>query len=555
MTVSLHMIVKNETSRVTRIIHEAQPFFDAIFLTVSDEATADALTDYALYKKYDNVHVDHRVWTDHFGDARNHNWIKGKNYDYSFWLDADDRFDFSTIPQMVALAEKEGYDAIYLPYNYAQDDQGRTVAHHWRERLVSRKIDFEWRGAVHETLLTDTAYKSFHLKNEVLHLQDHASESAARNHKILLEQANVENPDPRDLYYLGVSHFTQGEYKECIEVLDGFIKVSGWDEEIYRALTVMSEAAYNLGRYDHATAYATRAMAALPHYPQAYWLLAQYEADQDNFKEALEWAKVADTKPLPNSMSVIDPTCIGRNRLVAAQSLFMLQQYNEALRWLRRSDDPLAKELEPSFTEMADTETFLKLLPNIRKYFRTDEALWTALDDELKYDNRARGLRDIADAPETWSDKSIVFFCGKGYEEWGPHKLDKGMGGSEEAIVYLSRELVKQGWNVVVYGEVEKTVFDNVENYGRVAYLPWRQFNNKDTFNVYVAWRTPMYANQIKAKVKIVDVHDLLPKEIMKDVGATYFFKSDYHRNEYKDIPDSDTHVIGNGIVKEQFND
>jgi hypothetical protein len=81
--------------------------------------------------------------------------------------------------------------------------------------------------------------------------------------------------------------------------------------------------------------------------------------------------------------------------------------------------------------------------------------LYEALCDDLRYDTRLLPLRNKATTPKEWSDKSIVIFCGQGYEEWGPHTLDKGMGGSEEAVVYLSRELSKLGYEVTVYGEVD----------------------------------------------------------------------------------------------------
>ena len=90
-TVSLQLIVKDEVKEITQLVREAKPYFDAIILTVSDKTaynTIKNLTDSV-------VKVDYRPWNNKFDDARNHNWEKGAKYDASFWLDADDKFDFS----------------------------------------------------------------------------------------------------------------------------------------------------------------------------------------------------------------------------------------------------------------------------------------------------------------------------------------------------------------------------------------------------------------------------------------------------------------------------
>lgn len=560
-SVSLHMIVKDEVKPVWNLVTEAAHNFDDIYLTVSDKTAANKLKK-LVKTDFDNpemIHVDYREWTDNFSEARNHNWEKGKYHDYSFWLDADDEFDFSTIPELVDLAREHDYDAIYLPYNYAQDETGRCIAKHWRERLIRRSHPFDWRGVVHETLISDTPYKSFHAPYEVKHLSTSALESLERNHAILVKAVGEAKPgeiDPRHLMYLGLSHHGRKEHREALKVLTAYTEVSGWDEEIYRALCTMSEAAYQLDLVDKATEYAMRGMAMFPSYPQTYWLMAQYENDQGNYPEALEWAKGAETKPIPDTMAVVDPTCIGRCRIVGAQACFMLKRYTDALKWLLRSDDPLAKELLPEFKEMAETETFFKVLPNIRKYFKSVSWLWDALEPEIKSDTRARGLRDVAKLPSVWDKKSIVFFCGQGYEEWGPHTLDKGMGGSEEAVIYLSRELAKLGWQVDIFNEVNDLQVDESDDpdVPNVLYHPWREFDERDNYNVFVSWRSPIYTSQINAKVKIVDVHDVLPEQIVKSLpDATYFFKSDYHRKLYPDLPDEQAHIIGNGIAESQF--
>lgn len=553
-TVALNMIIKDEAESVNNLVHAALPYFDQINLTISDKKTAD------LFKKVstgiDKVNVKYRKWNNHFDDARNANFAMS-TCDYNFWLDADDEFDFRAIPKLVEIADEGKYGAIFLPYNYAQDERGQCVTRHWRERLTRRSLPFEWRGWVHESQVCDIPYTSHRVNVEVKHqaAPDHSETSLIRNHEILVA-AHEATKDPRYTHYLGMSYFTLKQWEKAIEILTEYIDVGGSDEDIYRSLNFISEAFYHLNNPNQALEFAMRAAILIPEYPMAYWLLAQYEADQENWAEAIEWIRVSESKPDPQTLSVWDPTSRERAVLIAARAEFLRGNYNAALAWLRKVEDtPAGQELIEDFTEEADLETFLNLLPKVRKFFAGDEQLWNALAHDVKYDNRIRALRNLVTPPKQWPDNSIVILCGQGYEEWGPHTLDKGMGGSEEAVIYLAREFSKLGYRVTVYGEVSEFMQDSFYVPGNaIHYVPWKEFDKRDKFNVFIAWRAPQFTEGINAKVKLADIHDIIPKEQVKNYpDVTYMVKSKFHRDLYPHLPDEKFVIVGNGIVKEQF--
>ena len=553
-TVALQMIVKDEVKEVNELVSQAVPYFNEINLTVSDKKAAKELQQ--QWANQPEVTVIQRDWNHRFDEARNENLAMGTT-DYWFWLDCDDKFDFRVIPQLVALAEANNFDQILLPYNYAQDEHGNCIAFHWRERLFRRSHPFTWKGWIHETPISHVPFKAHRVNAEVIHspADDHVLDSLDRNHKILVE-ASSQSDDPRYQMYLGASHHARGEHGEALQVLDKFIKVSGSSEDIYRALIIMAECAHFLKRPQVAINYALQAAGLIPEYPQAYWSLALFEGDQEHWVEALEWVKVSESKPEPDTLGVYDPTSRDRARLIAAQSEAMLKNYNAGLKWLRTVSptNETRQELEELYVNEADAEFFIKLLPKVRRYFASDEQMYNALCYDMKYDVRLRGLRESVTEPKVWDDKSIVILCGEGYEEWGPHTLDKGMGGSEEAVIYLSREMAKLGWHVTIYGAVEEKMIDGEGTEEAVHYLPWREFNRADQFNVFVAWRAPEFTEHVQAKIKIADIHDVLGKDRMKPYGdVTYFVKSNYHRNLYPELPDESFKVIGNGIVKGQF--
>lgn len=564
-TVALSMIVKDEYEDVQRLLQYALPYFTQLNVVVSDKTTFNKLTKLAENLNITaptgrGVNIKYRTWTDRFDEARNVS-LGMCTTDYIFWLDADDTFDFSAVPQLVDIADKNGIDSIFLPYNYMQDEQGNCITRHWRERLVRLDRGYEWRGWVHETLITDEEVKSHKVDFEVVHHStlDDVKGSYERNHKIL-EKAYAETKDPRYLHYLGMSYFTGKDYEKAASLMSDYLQVGGSIEDVYRTLGLLSECSYHLNKLDLALEYATKMATLKPEYPMAYWLLAQYEADQDNYLEALEWVKVSEAKPDPETLSVWDPSSRGRATMIAARCLFMLERYNEALKEIRKIENlPEVADIVEDFYAEADAEAFLNMLPKIRKFFKSDKDLWDALTYDIQYDKRIKQLRDLVNPPKTWDDKSIVIFCGQGFEEWGPHTLDKGMGGSEEAVVYLSRELAKLGYKVTVFAEADICDYGFDNRFGHevnVNYKPWKEIDLRDNFNIFVSWRAPQYAEKVNAKVKLVDVHDVLPEAMMKDYpDVTYLVKTAYHRSLTPKLADDKFRIIGNGIAKEQFND
>ena len=556
-TVALSMIVKDEFAEVEVLLSQALDYFDQINVVVSDKPTYNKLKKNFPDEK---VNLKYRTWNNRFDEARNVA-LEMCTTDFFFWLDADDSFDFRAIPQLVDIAEANGIDAIFMPYNYMQDEQGNCITRHWRERLVRLGRGYSWRGWVHETCISDKKVVTHKVNFEVKHnaTVDDAKGSYERNH-VILEEAYEATGDPRYLHYLGMSYFTGKDYEKAGELLTKYLEVGGSIEDVYRTLGLLSECAYHLGKFDLALEYATKCATLKPEYPMAYWLLAQYEADQDNYLEALEWVKVSESKPDPETLSVWDPSSRDRATLIAARCLFMLERYNEALQQIRKIQHlPEVQPVIEDFYEQADAEAFVNLLPKIRKFFNNDKELFEALCPAIRYDKRIKQLRNLATVPTSWTDRSIVIFCGQGYEEWGPHTLDKGMGGSEEAVVYLAPELAKLGYNVTVFGEAEMvqepTVPEGVEGWHKpVVWKNWKELDTRDYFNIFISWRAPQYLEAIQAKVKIADIHDVLPETLVKEYpDVTYFVKTNYHRDLYPNVSDDKFRVIGNGIKKEQF--
>lgn len=147
---------------------------------------------------------------------------------------------------------------------------------------------------------------------------------------------------------------------------------------------------------------------------------------------------------------------------------------------------------------------------------------------------------------KTWPQNSLVYYCGNSRIRFSPN--DQKLGGSEQAVVNLSKELVKLGLRVTVYGNVDPITQDGV------TYLRHEEFVVKDKFNLIVLWRRyglealgPLeFANGV-----YVDLHDAtpLPKELIENKVKKVFVKSKYHRSIYPALEDSKFVIVANGLL------
>lgn len=574
------MIVKDEVEQVAKILRDIDPYIDKAYITVtSKEREKD-------FHAIDNDKVDwsYFSWKDDFAAARNYN-LKQVQTDFYIWLDSDDTvLNPEQIPVIVQQMEQAKIDAVFLPYNYMQNDEGECVAWQERERIIRRSHPFVWKGSIHESLVSEGVPQFDRIDSMVIKHNksvDEVPASAERNHKILLKEYNKEPRDPRITHYLGLSYFITKDYDKAVELLLEHINTSGWPEEQYRSWCKIAEAHLLTGNLPKANAAANAAIDLLPDYPEAYYIKVQIAYTQERYEEVIEWLKSSAIRKQPKTMSVVDPNQKVRAMTLGVFAYMKLGNPKEAFLTLKDilelspnnvEANRIYKPVEYSYLETKAIE-----LVEWLSMFNAENGgdvvkLLQSLPGELFSDPRLNEIRAKHIPPKKWPNKSIVFFCGGGTDVWGADTLDQGMGGSEEAIVYLSRELAKIGWDVTVYNERDEEYEDvssvneairanNMEmpkNYKDycVTYKPWTTLNPNDTFDVFVAWRAPENAKGIKARKVVVDLHDAIEAKRVKsasDYIDLFFVKSNYHRELFPDTKTKKFVVVGNGIVKEQF--
>lgn len=140
--------------------------------------------------------------------------------------------------------------------------------------------------------------------------------------------------------------------------------------------------------------------------------------------------------------------------------------------------------------------------------------------------------------------RAIAIVCPISPEPWGPWSLESGIGGSEEAVVRLSRAFARRGHSVVVYGsgwsgKDRHTVDGQSETV--VEYGPISKYRASD---IFIGWRYPeIFVNQVRpfeAQWSALWLHDSVGKERVEMAAPLVdliWCISEYHAGLYSGVP------------------
>lgn len=598
MRISACLIAKgNEEEEILRrCLASFIEYVDGVYITVTSKPNdkirvlADEVNKAAGQEL---IHVSYFKWVDDFSAARNFNFSQApQDSDYLFWVDSD---DIVVHPENLRYIADQGIkgrkDGILIPYWYGCTFKGEPslenlvsvdIEQKMRERFLRPGV-YHWQGRLHETPIPNTGVKNDYTLYEseerpfaIMHGSniEKAYEKLPRNRKLLElqlkdERKRKEGADPRTLLYLMKIYAESSEdpeiLKKVITMGEEYLTKSGWDEERGVCYENMGMAAGLLGNQKQAIKYFFKSLQEWPHQPIVYLRLATAYYNLNNFRLAYFWMNKAneiDIKEVKNSMLNVE------GMKIMATELLMRLNFRED-----HKDPKVAYEAAKQLYELKPNEQTKGMLQVIEDAYRLNEAC-RATDELGQYladigeegkivpllDTLPRGItaqpfaqqfRIKHTEPRVWGNNEICYFANfyQGhFEKFSPKSLENGVGGSETAVIELAKRWVKKGYKVTVYADPRE---DQGEIDG-VTWLPWYYFNHKDTFNVFIQWRSWFLADKVKSKLFLVDMHDLYsPVDLTKDaVHAVdkFMVKSNFHREIAPNVPDEKFMVIPNGI-------
>lgn len=224
MTLGVCMIVKNEEDVLARCLQSLGNVYDELIIV--DTGSTDKTLEIARSFTDKVFHFD---WIDDFAAARNYSFSLAKS-DFLMWLDADDIFDENNLRALVQLkSDLTGQvDLVMMKYAAVFDETGKPTLLYERERIVKRKRNYRWIGAVHEAIVPSG--NILHSDITVFHKKNKPGE-AGRNLRIFQKMfADGTKPDERQKFYYARELKDNGLYDAAITAYTEFLTGDGWIE-------------------------------------------------------------------------------------------------------------------------------------------------------------------------------------------------------------------------------------------------------------------------------------------------------------------------------------
>lgn len=558
MKLSLCMIAKpGEHELLARCLKYVASYVDEICITQAGEKPSKEMS--AVIKAYGGKESFFK-WTKNFAEARNFNFEQATG-DYIFWCDTDDIVKHAfQLRNLVKMMDEKKVECVAMNYLYDFNENKECTVKHVKTRIVQRGC-VKWVGAVHEDFEKLREISTFFTKDmEVMHIKDkeRSDNSAKRNLEIAKNEMEMHPDDPRSLWLSANGYWGVGDIPKAIEMFELFVKESSSDDEKYIAYLTLS----SLKKTEDD---ALKALSLKPTLPNAYFRMAEVKFDQGKYLNCISFLELGLQLPIPETEIVVyNPRDYDYNPL-----MLMMKAYWKIGRTKKSVE--IINEMAEMFPDDKEVQTKKKLLAGeLGEVLKVEKYLEKArkIKDKIYLKKYLDGLPDkVQQHPELCifrnenfvkeesSGKDLVYYCGFTEKVWDPNvAMEKGVGGSEEAVINLSKELAKKGWNVTVYNNCgHGGVFDGV------TYKPFWSYNYRDKQDVTIFWRHPKpvdYVGDWAGKI-FVDLHDVVPQgeftvERLKKIEKI-MVKTKAHRVLFPNVPDEKFSIIPNGIDPSLF--
>lgn len=557
---SLCLIVRNNAEILDRCLASAQSLNPAEILIVNTAVTPDEEgseeTD-AVAAKY-GARIEYFPWVKDFSAARNFAFAQC-SHEVVMWLDTDDEVvGGSSIAEAIrGFARDSRVNCIQMDYKYefaGQPNRSPCTTDLVRERVV-KKSQFVWKSPIHEVLcckrplavmrvLPETGYVFQHLtKGED---GDEVRAKLKRNIGVFEKNWPDGDCEPRMHFYWGNTHLGLGEREEALTQYEKYLRSKGTAAaERYVVLCSTAETLRQLKRHGKSLVAANMAVTDHPHLPSGWLHKAEAHFLQGQKEQALSAADMCLRNHENHANELVSNPAALKTRPNFIKSFFSFRDGNieDAKKFLSRAldanpYDEISLKLRDEIAE-ADRNTrmgsaFLKVCKEISSQGDDDlaEQIAKMAPGDLKYDMSMQFFWQVPPAPR---DKSrVAIMCADaGLTGWDHSSLTKGISGSEEAAIHVSRQFADRGWFVDVYNARDMATTDGE----KIRYLPYSTWRPDREYDVVIYWRMPMGASDFPVRSsstkRLLWLHDVCEPERFPRYAHLYdkvICLSEFHR-------------------------
>jgi glycosyltransferase involved in cell wall biosynthesis len=463
-----------------------------------------------------------RVLAQDFARARQESFSHLRpDLDFWGWIDSDDILEGGEKLPAVLAGLPADCVGLWLPYHYSRS-KGVTNTLFDRERILRTSVPWRWHHRVHEVVgpvgiaapqwARDTSVAVVHQEGS------RRTEDSARRNLLLLEIDLETDPDnPRTVFYVGNQYFAMGRFDLAAEWYERLCAGLGSNPyELWQARVYQSMAYERLGDLDRGFQAAFAALEITPAHPEPYWRLAALYLLAGEWDKCIAWSLDGRKRSPPPPFVFVNPLDATFNHRLALSDAYAQQgRIGEA-----------RTELEAAHAALPDEKVRAKLdeYRHKEQIVAEGQALITLLGAKRPRQRRAwldqlapvgsdvRRLGRVRElvmpqllARRNGTQPRITIHCGRALEEWYPGSLETGIGGSETAVVQISRRLHADGWHVDVFNGAGR--FEGL--HGGVGYWDPERYTGQKA-DVFVSWRQPGIAAQAPAAArKMLWCHDL----------------------------------------------
>ncbi len=306
-SVSLCMIVKNESKTIKRTLNSVDKFVDEYIIAIDDSVSdgTDMLIKNWFKKRKKKGDVFFFKWDDNFSKARNLT-IRKATKDWVIILDGHEYFDEKTKPMLNKMFDNLLSTMDFLYLNMLNRETGTIIA---QLRLFKNNIGVHYKGRVHNEIVGHTLEKSTLMQGITLlhdrYKPDIVLRAGQREDMIITHMKKKLESEPnnlRSLFYLTRQYIMLKEYKKSIEYGKRYLEII--KDPLARAIAMGNIAVCYMHLRDitNGIKYINETISADDTYPYGHLLASNYHAQRKEFDLAEECiVKAMKRNKIPSS--------------------------------------------------------------------------------------------------------------------------------------------------------------------------------------------------------------------------------------------------------------